>query len=83
MAGTEESPSEQRQLEFRKALGARVRELRRQRGINQDDFAYRAGIHRTHVGMLENGKIDPKISTVLRVADALGLEFWELVRLDK
>jgi transcriptional regulator with XRE-family HTH domain len=70
-----------RELEFRKRLGIRLRELRKARGLGQDAFADLAGIHRTHVGMLENGKLDPKLSTLSRVAGALGLDVWEVINL--
>jgi transcriptional regulator with XRE-family HTH domain len=65
---------------FRRQLGDRIRSLRKQKGINQDDFAHLAGIHRTHVGMLENARIDPKLSTLLRVAHALEIPMSELLR---
>jgi transcriptional regulator with XRE-family HTH domain len=35
------------------------------------DFAHLAGIHRARMGMLENARIDPKLSTLLGVANAL------------
>ncbi len=68
-----------RELEVRLALGQRIRALRRQRGLNQDDFAALAGIHRTHPGKLENAKLDPKLSTLVRIADALELPLRDLI----
>jgi transcriptional regulator with XRE-family HTH domain len=82
VAKTEDDARLERGLAFRQALGNRIRELRRKRGINQDDFAHLAGIHRTHVGMLENSKIDPKLSTLLNVAEALEIEVSELLAVD-
>jgi transcriptional regulator with XRE-family HTH domain len=67
------------EAQLRQTLGERIRKLRKQRGVNQDDFAHLAGIHRTHVGMLENARIDPKLSTLLRVALALEVTFSELL----
>jgi transcriptional regulator with XRE-family HTH domain len=66
------------EAKLRQTLGERIRTLRKQRGVNQDDFAHLAGIHRTHVGMLENAKIDPKLSTLLRVARALDVKVSDL-----
>jgi transcriptional regulator with XRE-family HTH domain len=82
MANTELEDVKARELEFRKRLGIQLRELRKARGLGQDAFADLAGIHRTHVGMLENGKLDPKLSTLSRVAEALGLEFWKFCKLE-
>jgi len=47
------------ELEIRQLLGARIRALRLQKGLNQDDFAALVGIHRAHPGKLENAKIEP------------------------
>ncbi|GHF58585.1 transcriptional regulator with XRE-family HTH domain [Deinococcus metalli] len=54
-------------------IGRRVREARIRRGWNQDTFAHNAGIHRAYIGMIENGKKDLRISTVYRLAEALGV----------
>jgi transcriptional regulator with XRE-family HTH domain len=80
----ENDPSRaEQELEFRKRLGRRIRTLRLERGLNQDDFADRSGIHRTHVGMLENARLDPKLSTLHRVAGALGLPVSELLKVNE
>ena len=57
----------------RTELGSRIRRLRESRNLGQEAFADIAGIHRNHVGLLERGKIDPRLSTLSRVADALGV----------
>ena len=75
--------AKERELTYRQALAQRIQSLRHQIGIGQEDFADRALIHRTHVGMLENAKIDPKLSTLLRVAEALGISVWELLNLEQ
>ena len=66
-------------LEVRQRLGKRIRELRLAKGMNQDEFAAAAGIHRTHPGKLENALIDPQLSTLVKVADALGVEVGNLL----
>jgi transcriptional regulator with XRE-family HTH domain len=65
--------------EVRTRLGQRIRELRLAKGMNQDDFAAAAGIHRTHPGKLENALIDPQLSTLVKVAGALGVSVGELL----
>jgi transcriptional regulator with XRE-family HTH domain len=71
---------EARALELRRALGERIRYLRERSGESQETFAERAGIHRTHVGMIENARIEPRLSTLLKLAHTLGLEVHELLR---
>lgn len=55
------------------ALGIQIRQLRLARGWNQDEFAARAGMHRTHPTKLENGALDLRLSTLRRVAGVFGV----------
>lgn len=71
---------EARAREFRRALGESVRHLRERLGESQETFAERAEVHRTHVGMIENARIEPRLSTLLKLAQALGVELHELLR---
>jgi transcriptional regulator with XRE-family HTH domain len=64
------------------ALGQRIRSLRTERGINQDDFAEMVGIQRAHVGLIENAKVEARVGTLLLIALALEIEVTELVRLE-
>ena len=64
-------PVDSKVQDIRVRLGQRIRELRLAKGMNQDEFAAAAGIHRTHPGKLENALIDPQLSTLVKVADAL------------
>ena len=63
----------------RAALGSKIRHLRELKGVGQEEFADMAGIHRNHVGLLERGKIDPRLSTLTRVAEALGVTIASLL----
>ena len=51
-----------------------LRAARRLAGLKQDDLASRAGLSRMTVQRIEAESIDPRLSTVLVVARALGLE---------
>lgn len=46
---------------------------RRRAGLSQEEFGYRAGLHRTEISELELGHREPKISTLLKLSGALGL----------
>ncbi len=41
--------------DIRKLLGARVRELRKERGLSQDELGNRSGMSDMEVGFIENG----------------------------
>ena len=60
-------------------LGARIRELRLLRDEAQDVFAWRAQVPRAHIGLIENGKIDIRYSTLSRIATALEVSLSELL----
>jgi transcriptional regulator with XRE-family HTH domain len=60
-------------------IGKRLRAAREHLGLNQDDFADRAGLHRAYVGMLENGRKDFRISTLYKLAAALGISAADLL----
>jgi transcriptional regulator with XRE-family HTH domain len=49
-------------------LGRNVRRLREERGWSQEDYADRAGIHRTYVSDIERGKRNPTITVVEKLA---------------
>ncbi len=66
------STAEDDTLAYRQALGHTVRRLRKPLH-NQDDFADLVGIYRSHMGLIEQGKLDLRLSTLLRVARALQL----------
>ncbi|MBZ9752492.1 helix-turn-helix transcriptional regulator [Deinococcus sp. HMF7604] len=62
-----------------RAIGLRLQAARLRLGLNQDDFADRAGVHRSYVGMLENGKKDLRLSMLYRLAEATELTVAELL----
>ena len=41
--------------------------------LSQERLGFRAGLHRTEISLLERGARDPRLSTVVRVARALGV----------
>lgn len=64
----------------RQNLGAAFRELRTQRGFTQSDLARRAGRTQARVSEMERSHLDPQVSTVLAIADALDAELMLIPR---
>jgi transcriptional regulator with XRE-family HTH domain len=54
-------------------LGARVREIREYRNLNQDDVGRLTGLQRAYVSRFENGHITPSINTLEKIARALNV----------
>lgn len=57
--------------EILKALGDRVRELRKERSLSQETLAELAEIHVNHLRRVELGQANPTYLVLLRLAAAL------------
>lgn len=60
-------------------FGENLRRARRRAGLSQDELAARASLHRTEIGMLENGQRVARVSTLIQLAGAIGVEPTELI----
>ena len=66
-----------------KFVGAKLRLLREQRFVSQRDLAKRAEVSPTTILHLETGEnLNPRLSTVRKIAEALGIDPNELVERD-
>ena len=61
-------------------FAANVRSRRLALGLSQEVLAERAGVHRTYVGMLERGEKNVTIYNIERLAGALGVEPFQLLK---
>ena len=57
-----------------------LRKARRDRDLSQEALADEAGLSAKHVGEIERANKDPRLTTVLKLADALELRSSELFR---
>lgn len=62
-------------------LGLKIKELREQKGLDQKSFAFDCEIGRTQLYMIENGKTNPRLLTLIKIAGGLDLSVDELVKL--
>ena len=60
-------------MDIRQRLGRNVRRLREEQGWSQEEYADRAGIHRTYVSDIERGKRNPTVTVVEKLAGPLGV----------
>jgi transcriptional regulator with XRE-family HTH domain len=59
-------------------MGMRIKELRKKRGLTGEQLADMVGITKGYVSEIETGKKTPGAGLVLRLADALKAEVFEL-----
>jgi XRE family transcriptional regulator, regulator of sulfur utilization len=48
-----------------------VRRLRRRTGISAEELADRAQLNRGHIGSIENGRVEPRLGTLIRLIGAM------------
>ncbi len=61
------------------AFGDRVAALRRNAELSQERLAELSGLHRTYIGSLERGTRNPTLTTLVALADGLGIDVAGLV----
>ena len=66
------SPTDE-QVARRRAFGARLRQLRRDRGLSQEDLGHSAGLDRTYVGSVERGRRNISLDAMWQIAIAMGI----------
>ena len=59
-------------------FGMRVKELRSERQITQDELAERVGVFRTYMSRIETGVANPSLTTIHALADSLEVAVAEL-----
>ena len=56
----------------------RLEELRRERGVNQEELARALRVSRQTIGSLENGRYNPSITLAFRIARYFALSIEEV-----
>lgn len=59
-------------------LGARIKELRKAKGLSQDQLSESIGIDPKHLSRIEVGKSYPYMETLESIASSLGVELKDL-----
>lgn len=71
-------PSDEQRAQ-RSAFGARVRNLRGELGVSQEELGHRAKLDRTYIGSVERGERNVSLDNIYRIARVLGVEARELL----
>tara|TARA_R100000951_G_scaffold94305_1_gene82995 strand:- start:1356 stop:1565 length:210 start_codon:yes stop_codon:yes gene_type:complete len=66
-------------VEELKHLGARVREIRTQKGLTQTELANKIGKDHPSINKLENGKVNPSYLFLLEVCQGLEIELKQIL----
>ena len=60
-------------------VGARIRQLRRLRGVTQGELVRRSGLQASYLSKVENGVVLPGLVNLDRIARALRISLADLV----
>ncbi len=63
-------------------FGLKVKEARKQKQISQEELAFRAGLHRTYIGMIERAEKNVTLVNIEKIALALDLSIADLFKED-
>jgi XRE family transcriptional regulator, regulator of sulfur utilization len=61
-------------------LGKNLKEIREEKGVTQDNIAMSLGVSRGFISKIENGKTNPTLSTMTKIAKALNVTTDELLK---
>lgn len=60
-------------------FGNKVRELRKEKGVSQEQLSFKADLHRTYIGMIERGEKNITIINIEKISKALEISINELM----
>ena len=64
------------------SFGERVREIRKEKGLSQEELAHKADLHRTYIGMIERAEKNITLLNIEKIANALEVNINELMILN-
>jgi transcriptional regulator with XRE-family HTH domain len=62
-----------------KRMAMKLKKIRQERQLTQEQLAERAGVTREYIARLEAGRYDPSLSTIEKLAKALRVKVNDLV----
>ena len=60
-------------VEISSKLGLNLKHIRTKKKMSQGDIARALEVHRAYISGIENGKRNPTLATIKKLADALGV----------
>ena len=61
-------------------FGNKVRTLRKEKGISQEELAFRSELHRTYIGMIERAEKNVTLKNIEKIANGLGISIQEFFK---
>ncbi len=74
---------EKHEASKRVLLGRRIRAIRKAKGWTQEELGSKADVSYKFVGEIERGQQNPSFDTLVKIADALEVELFDLFRFEQ
>lgn len=65
-------------MDIKKEIGARIRQLRKEKGLSQENLAERAHLHPTYISSVERGERNVSLDSIKKIADGLNVKIKDL-----
>lgn len=65
-------------IDIKKKFGDKIRQIRKQVMISQEELAFRAKLHRTYISDVERGSRNISLENIEKIALALGVKSQDL-----
>ena len=65
-------------MDEKRLIGNRIKELRRKKGLSQEEFAEKAETSQNYLSRMERGTENPTLDMLIKLAHALEVEMWEM-----
>lgn len=59
-------------MNYREEMGKKIAQLRKERGLTQDQLSQMTGLDRANIAKIENGRYNTGIDIIGKICDALG-----------
>jgi len=63
-----------------KKFGNKIIKLRKEHGWSQEELAFKAGMHRTYIGMIERGEKNITLKSILKLSNAFNFNVEDLLK---
>lgn len=61
-------------------FGQRIRKIRKEKNLSQEELSFKADLHRTYIGMIERAEKNITLVNIEKIANALDVKVSELLK---
>ncbi len=61
-------------------FGVKVRDIRKEKGLSQEQLSFKANLHRTYIGMIERAERNISLVNIEKIANALEIDIDYLLK---